>query len=105
MAASWLMFNRASRPAEAVVTTSIIGPLGIAEIGRAGGEGVGCHRRPGRVGEIGASFDHDGHAAGPVDVKPELIGPNAETGIAGLNLRWPQRGRTIAKRRAPVCGP
>src|ERR1035438_640873 len=36
----------ASRRAEAVEAAGIIGPLGIAEIGRAAGEGIGPHRKP-----------------------------------------------------------
>ena len=96
---------RASRRAEAVETGGIIRPLGIAEIGRAAGEGVGSHRRPGGIGQVRAGFHHDDHVAGPGDDEPKLIRPHAKAGIAGLHLRLPQRGRTTAKRRAPARGP
>src|SRR5271165_4500442 len=66
----------ASRPAQAVETTRIIRPLWIAERGRAAGEGVRGQRSPGGVDQARAGLDHDGHAAGPVDGEPELVGPH-----------------------------
>ena len=88
-----------------VETGGIIRPLGIAEIGRAAGEGVGSHRRPDGIGQVRAGFHHDDQVAGPGDGEPEPIRPHAEAGIAGLHQRVPQRGRTTAKRRAPARGP
>jgi len=44
------------RPAQTVETARIIRPLGIAEIGRAAGEGVGSQRRPRGIGQIRANF-------------------------------------------------
>jgi len=41
-----------------VETAGIIRPPGIAEIGRAAGEGVGTHRRPGGIGQVPAGFHH-----------------------------------------------
>lgn len=33
------------------------------------------------VGQAGAGVRHDGRAAGPTDIEPELVGSNAEAGI------------------------
>ena len=71
----------------------IIRPLGVAEIGRAAGEGVGCHRRPNRMGQVRAGFQHDDEVAGPGDGEPKPIRPHTEVGAAGLRLRVPQHGR------------
>ena len=83
----------------------MIRPLGIAEIGRAAGEGVGSHRRPDGIGQVRGGFHHDDQAAGPGDGEPELTRPHAEAGIAGQHLRIPEDGRTTAKHRAPAGGP
>ena len=45
-----------------------------------------------------------GMLAVPGDGEAEPIGPHAEAGVAGLDLRVPQRGRTTAKGRAPARG-
>src|SRR5208282_575802 len=74
------------RRAEAVETTGIIRPLGIAEIGRAAGESVGSHRRPGGIDQIRAGLHHNDQVAGPGDGEPELIRLYAEV----LRLRIPQ---------------
>ena len=71
-----------SRRANAVETGGIIRPLGIAEIGRAAGEGVGSHRRPDGVGEVRAGFHYDRSVVGPVDVESKLVGSHAEAGVA-----------------------
>ena len=46
------------RRAEAVEAVGIIGPLRIAEIGRAGRERVGLHRLPNGIGEVRASVNN-----------------------------------------------
>ena len=85
----------------------IIRPLGIAEIGRAAGEGVRAHRRPDGIGQIRAGFHHDDHVAGPVDGEPKPIRQHAKAGTAGLHLRVPQHGRKtgIGGEGTPARGP
>jgi len=94
----------ALRRAEAVETSGIIRPLGIAEIGRTAREGVGSHRSPGGIGQVRAGFHHEDPIAGPSNVEPKPIRPHAKAGIAGFDHRLPKRGRTTAKRAAPACG-
>jgi len=94
-----------SRRAETVEPGRIIRPLGITEIGRAGGESVGFHRRPDGIDYVCASFHHDDQPVEAGDSEPKLIRPHAEAGIAGLALRVPQHGRTTAKRWPPARGP
>jgi len=55
----------ALRRAKSGRSAGVIRPLGIAEIGRAAGEGVGRHRRPDGVGEACAGFNDDDQVAGP----------------------------------------
>ena len=50
--------------AEAVKTSRVIRPLGIAEIGRAGGQGIRGHRKPDGIARVGAGFDHDDQIGG-----------------------------------------
>ena len=57
--------------AEAVETGGIIRPLGIAEIGRAAGEGVGSHRSPDGIGQIRGGFHDDDQAVGSGDGEAE----------------------------------
>src|ERR1039458_3517564 len=82
--------SRASRRAQAVETGGIIRPLGIAEIGRAAGEGVGSHWRPNGVSQVRAGFHHDDQVASAGDVEPKPVRPQAKAGTAGLHLRVPQ---------------
>jgi len=85
-------------------TGGIIRPLGIAEIGRAAGEGVGSHRNPGGIGQVRGSFHHDDQAAGSGNGEAELTRPHAKAGLAGQHLWIPEYGWTTGKRRPPARG-
>lgn len=72
---------------EAIEAAGMICPVGVAEIRRATGEGVGGHRSPGGIGQIRAGFHHDDQVTGPRDVESKLICLHAKAGIASLRLR------------------
>ena len=48
-----------SRCSESIEADGIIRPIGVAEIGRSAGEGVGCQRRPDGIDQVRAGFSHD----------------------------------------------
>jgi len=80
--------RRGSGRTEPVETSGIICPLGITEIRRAAGEGVGRERHPAGDRQIRGSDHDDGQVRGAGDVEPELICLYSET-RAGLRLRIP----------------
>jgi hypothetical protein len=95
--------NQRSEATEAVETVGMVGPIGIAEVDGALGEGVGSHREPVWMGQIGGGFDDDRGVGGPRDGKTEAVELHAEGGTeiqnCGIGLvprgRWvPGKGRT-----------
>ena len=80
---------RALGHAKAVETGGVVRPVGIAEIGRAAGEGDGLQRRPDGIGQVRAGFHYDYKAVGGGDVEPKSIRLNAKAGTTGLHLRVP----------------
>jgi len=58
---------------QAIETTGIISPSGIAEMGRAIGERVGTHRTPTGIRQVRAGFHDDDQVAGADDVESECI--------------------------------
>src|SRR5689334_913280 len=96
----WIILGRA----EAVEAADMIRPLGIAERGRAAGEGVGSHRSPDGIGQVRGGFHDDDQAAGSGNSEAELTGPHAEGGIAGQHLWIPEDGWTATKHRVPAGG-
>ena len=97
-------FHPRLRRAEAVETTGIICPLGVAKVGRTVRECVGSQRRPDWIGKIRAGFHHDDQIAAPGDVEAKQVRPHAEAGII-LRPRVPQLCWTTGKRLAPARRP
>ena len=64
--------------AKSVEPTGVIGPLGIAKVGRAATENVGSYRRPGGMGQVGAGFDDNGGVCSPGDDEAEAVGSYAQ---------------------------
>jgi len=93
-----------SRRTETVETAGVIRPLGIAEINRATGEGLGGQRNPHGVGKVCAGFHNNDQTAGAGDIEPKPVRPHTKAGTTGLGLRIPQLGPTPAKSRAPTHG-
>ena len=69
---------RASQRAEAVETSGIIRPLGIAKIAPTAGEIVSAHRGPTVIGRVCAGFHHDGDVRGPGDDEAEHVALHAK---------------------------
>ena len=92
------------RPAETEETGRMIRPLGIAEIGRASGKGVGSDWRPDGIDQVFRSFHDDDQAAGSGNGESELTRPHAEAGIAGQHLWIPEDRWTTFKHRVPAGG-
>ena len=76
-------------PMQTVEATLVIRPMPIAEIKRGTGEGVGLEGSPDWIGQGGRAFHHNGQIARSGDVESELIAPDAEAAVPGLNLRIP----------------
>src|ERR1700722_10669837 len=95
-----------SRKANPVITNWVISPIRIAEINRAVGQRNGPDWCPDGIGQIGASFHHDGNVGYASDVEAELIVAHTETWPAGLDERAPKHGwkPSISGEIAPTSG-
>ena len=82
----------------------MVGELGVGEIERTSDNGIGLHRSPDRIDQVGAGLDNDGSAARPGDVESELIRSRSEGGVAGLNLWQPGFRWNPAKIGTPTAG-
>lgn len=58
---------------DAIETPDDVSPLGIAEIGEPGGEGIGLQRNPCGIGQICTAVHHHDPAAGPVDIEAKPV--------------------------------
>ncbi len=63
------------RLTDAVETVAVVRPVRIAEMIRAVTQNISDHWDPGRVGEIGAYFYHNGGVGWPDDIKTKIPGP------------------------------
>ena len=93
-----------SRRAEAIEPGGIIRPLGIAEVGRAAGQGVGAHWNPDGIGQVRGGFHHDDQVLAPVMVNPNRFVRTPKLASLVCTCGFHEHGRTTGKHRAPARG-
>jgi hypothetical protein len=76
----------------AIEPARMIGPLRVAEIGRAASESVRCDGRPGWFGQVVGSFHHHDFVRCPTEGEAKVVRLDTKSHVTGLHLREPECG-------------